>query len=194
MPNHRRFSRCQVTEREKKGEKVRRHSQGPHPLTWGEMAMGPPSCQIQEGSTSENHRWWETCQGFKSSWDRYWHSLSQTAFSPLIRVILYDSTVYGLKLVLQCLWSPAPLLFLLGFLSFPLSPPSFLFAMCPSDSHINWKNIPRTVYQLTHQGLQGGGEHCLDAAWSDGGHVWDLCCRTSASSPRKVIRQWGMGV
>lgn len=141
-------------------------------------------------------RWWETCQGFKSSWNRYWntYSLSQTAFSPLIRVILYDSKVYGLKLALQSLQSLPPL-FLLGFLSFPLSPPFFFFAICPSDSGTNWENTfqaPCISYPTKSSRVEA--HLALEDAWRDGGHVWDLSRRPSASSPRNTIRRWGVGV
>lgn len=117
-----------------------------------------PSHQIQEGSTPENHvqvmrnvsRFYIELRQVQNT-----YSLSQTALSPLLRVMLDDSKVHGLKLALRPCGRPLPL-FLLGFLSSPLSPPFLFFTICPSDSHTGWKNIPRTMHQLTHRGLQGG--------------------------------------
>lgn len=85
-------------------------------------------------------------------------------------------------------------LFLPGFHSSPMSHPFFLFAVCPSDSHTSWKDIPRTMHQLTHQGLQDGGRHCpgchLERWWTRVGSVpQDLCQLTQG----ELFRRQGMG-
>ena len=83
--------------------------------------MRRPSHQIQEGSTPENHaqvmrnvsRFYIELRQVQNT-----YSLSQTALSPLLRVMLDDSKVHGLKLALRPCGRPLPL-FLLGFLSSP---------------------------------------------------------------------------
>lgn len=153
------------------------------------MEVGLPTCQIQESSTPESHV--QMMRNMSKFWIKLGqvlkHSLSQTALGPLLS---YSLWLKGLWLkagttVLMVLSHP---LFLLGF-SFPLYPllsSSLLFALCPSDSHTSWKNIPRTMHQLTHQGLpRMGADIALDVTWRDSGHMWDLFHRTSASSPRE---------
>lgn len=99
---------CQIR-RERKGGKTRVRAPGPHSpsqVRWnGDRTAPHSSYQIQEGSTPENHV--EMMRNFSRFEIKLGqvleYSLSQTAVSPLIRVILYDSKIYGLRLVLQCL-------------------------------------------------------------------------------------------
>lgn len=162
------------------------------------METGPlhiPATKFRAAPLKTMWRWWKTSQGLKSSWDRYWNTLwVKTAFGPLIRVMLYDSKIYGLRLVLQCLWSLTHLNWV-GFHPFPPSLPFFLLAICPPDSHVNWKNIARNLHQWTHRGLQGK----QTLPWMPSGETVDMCGIRSTgpmpAHPGKLLDdgEWGRG-
>lgn len=79
---------------------------------------------------------------------------------------------------------PSP--FLARFPLLPSTPPVLSLPFCPSDSHTSWENIPRTMHQLTHQGLRDGGKRpgCrLERRWTCVRSVpWDPCQLTQGKS------------
>lgn len=133
--------------REVRRENAGRSPQGiTYPLRWDKLETGPPS--IPGWQHPEHHM--EMMRNFSRLWIKpgqvLEHSLSQKAFGPLIRVILYDSKGLRLKASIAVLWSPIYLPSGGGFHSF-LHPFPSSFKPLFLDPHTRWTNFAIPVPQ-----------------------------------------------
>lgn len=108
-------------------ENIGRHAQGPQALGEVEQRW---VCLAAKSRREAPPKTMCRCKNHIMLGQVLEYSLSQTALGPLIRVILYDSKVYGVRLVLRCLWSSSsPFLARVPLL--PSTPPIYFFAICP---------------------------------------------------------------